>query len=303
MELRHLRYFCAVAEAKGLSHAAKRLHVSQSCISEQIRDLEQEIGVPLLGRKGRTVELTPHGQVFLKEAKEILTHAERAVEMARRSLRGETGDLSIGFMISPTAPFLPEIIREFRHDHPGVHLSLFEMGPVQQMEALTKGDIDIAFTRSLEMPYSASLRSECLYSDAIVAILPKSHPLAPGPVPVEALAGERFVLYDRESWPGLFDTIVSTCRRAGFSPQITNSALMQTVLTLVGAGEGIAMAPSSVRHYRPKGLAFCHLQPEPPRVNLVMAWRDGEIGTAQKSFIDLVRTNKSRIQRVMHSTA
>ena len=299
MELRHLRYFCAVADCKGYSQAARRLHVAQSSVSEQVRDLEREIGVPLLCRDGREVRLTAHGEVFLEEAKEILAHVHRAVEMAQRSLRGEAGTLSIGFMVAATAPFFPQIIREYRNHFPGVRLSLFEMGPVRQMEALAEREIDIGFTRSLEPPFDNALRSECLYNDPILAVLPQSHKLASGAVPIEALAEERFILYDREAWPGLFDTIIGLCRKAGFSPQVTNSALVQTILTLVGAGEGVTLLPASLRYYRPEGLVFCPVAPESPEVSLVMAWRPDQERAVVHEFLELVRAKKPDIQTMM----
>ena len=141
-----------------------------------------------------------------------------------------------------------------------------------------------------------------MYKDEIVAALPESHRLARETVPLGALVHEKFILYQREGWPGLFDTIIGLCRKAGFSPQITNSALIQTVLTLVSAGEGVSLVPASVRHYRPQGVVFRSLKPEGPHVNLVMAWRSENESTAQTAFLDVVRASKPEILRAIHAS-
>jgi DNA-binding transcriptional LysR family regulator len=299
MELRHLRYLCAVADRGGFSSASRYLRISQSAISEQIRDLEREIGASIIAREHQKIRFTPHGEIFLREAREILAHMDRAVELTQRSMRGEVGDLSIGFMAAATFRFFPGIIRDFRKRYPGVRLTLLELSPLKQMEALSSGEIDIGFTRDLEPPFDASLRSEMLYTDTIEVVLPQSHPLAGSTVRVDDLAGETFVLYAREAWPGLYDTVIGSCREAGFSPRITNSALIQSIFTLVAAGEGITFLPATLRHYRPHGLVFRRLRPDFPLINLTLAWRDDPHAKAQAAFLDLVRGSKPLIQNAM----
>lgn len=297
MELRHLRYFCAVAEWQGFSRAARKLHVSQSAISEQIGDLENEIGVQLLHRDKRQISLTVHGEVFLREAKRILQESEKAVEITRSSMRGEIGTLSIGFFVWGTGSFFPKLIREFRRRHPNVRLSLHELTPSYQIEAFLTGKIDVGFTRPLEPPFDRSLHSELLYEDPIVAVLPKTHPLAKGPVSIEDLAGETFVLCDRMTSPTLFDVIISLCRKAGFSPRVTNtSTVWSGVLTLVEAGEGIGLVPLGLRHLMSSKLVFCPLQSSTASVGLVLAWRPNADSIIQKAFLDLVREFKPQIR-------
>src|SRR3984885_8318694 len=160
MELRHLRYFCAVAAHQGFSSSARALHVSQSAISEQISDLEREIGVDLLVRGRQKTRLTPHGAVFLTEAKKVLAAAENAVDMARRSSRGEIGTLTIGFFNGGTGAEVPSVIKTFRRRHPGVRVSVVEMIPSEQSDALVSGIIDVGFTRPLEPPFDQLLSSE-----------------------------------------------------------------------------------------------------------------------------------------------
>ena len=176
MELRHLRYFCAVAEHQSFTLAARRLHVSQSGVSGQVRDLEREIGVKLLQRTPREVSLTPEGAVFLREAREILKHSERAVELALRASRGQFGKLTIGLCGPATAPFLPRLIRSFRKSQPGVNISLKDVDPMHQPELLSQGAIDIGFTRSMPPQFRSLLHSEVLFSEPLVAVLPKGHP-------------------------------------------------------------------------------------------------------------------------------
>src|SRR5277367_235973 len=193
MELRHLRYLCAVADYATFSEAGRRLRISQSAISEQIADLEREVGGPLLYRNAGPTRLTPQGQLFLAEARKTLAAADRALEITQRSLLGQVGSLSIGFFLWGAGGFFARIIRDYRKLHPGIKLSLCEMRTPEQMEALTTGKIDIAFARPLEPPFDRTLRAELLYQDPIVAVLPRDHPLTGSSISVKSLAGERFV--------------------------------------------------------------------------------------------------------------
>jgi DNA-binding transcriptional LysR family regulator len=168
MELRHLRYLCAVAEHGTFTEAGRRLHVSQSAISEQIADLEREVGGPLVNRSSGPTRLTPQGQLFLIEARKTLAAADRALEITQRSLIGQVGSLSIGFFLWGAGGFFARIIRDYRKLHPGIKLSLYEMRTPEQMEALISGKIDIAFARPLEPPFDQSLRAELLYRDPVV---------------------------------------------------------------------------------------------------------------------------------------
>jgi DNA-binding transcriptional LysR family regulator len=298
MELRHLRYFCAVADHGTFSEAGRRLHVSQSAISEQLADLEREIGGILLDRSSGRTRLTPHGQIFLSEARKTLLAADGAVEIARRSLQGQVGTLAIGFFLWGAGGFFARLIRDYRKLYPGIKLSLYEMHTPVQMEALISGKIDVGFTRPLEPPFDRTLRAELLYQDPVVAVVPRDHPLAGKPIPVNALATESFVMCERQVTPTLFDSIVALCSSAGFSPNIINtSATWAGVLTLVESGEGIALVPSGVRYLRTPGVAFCPLVPQATYVGLAVAWNPRNEGPVQRDFLRLVRENKERIQK------
>ncbi|WP_263382278.1 LysR family transcriptional regulator [Granulicella arctica] len=297
MELRHLRYFCAVAEQGTFSKASRILHVSQSAISEQIADLEREMGGPLLDRQPRQTRLTPHGALFLVEARKTLLAAERAIDVTRRSMHGQIGTLAIGFFLWGAGDFFSRIIRDYRELHPDVRLSLFEMHANVQMDALISGKIDVGFTRPLEPPFDRLLCAELLYRDPIVVALPRSHPLAGKTIPVAALAEERFVMLEREQNPTIFDSILALCSGAGFSPEIAHRSLgWPSILTLVESGEGIALVPSGVRYLATSGLVFSELEPQDTHVGISIAWNPERESPIVQQFLDLVRENKDQIQ-------
>jgi DNA-binding transcriptional LysR family regulator len=301
MELRHLRYFCAVAEEKSFTAASRRLHISQSGVSGQIRDLEKEVGAMLLRRNQREVSLTPEGAIFLREAQEILSHAERAVEMVARASRGQLGRISIGLCGPATAPILPRLIREFRKRQPGVLVALKDVEPASQPASLVSGEIDIGFTRSVPPEYRKDLGSELFFREPIVAALPDGHPLAKEEaIQLGQLSRERFVLYAREGAPELFDAIVSLCRRAKFSPNIVDTPkLWQSVLTLVEAGEGAALVPACVQHLRSNGVTIKTLRERNCQVDVIVAWRRDHPDAIRDGFLTLLRRNRPDIERRM----
>jgi DNA-binding transcriptional LysR family regulator len=295
VELRHLRYFIAVAELKGFSHASRQLYVAQSAISQQIADLEHELGVTLLSRNRRQVALTEQGEVFLDEARKIIANSDRAIEMVRRSARGEIGTLRIGFFTNGVGEFFSDLIRAFRRRRPEVKLTLFEMAALQQMEALANDKIDVAFTRPIDRRFEELVEAEVLFEEPIVAILPRGHPLAPGPVPLSSLASEPFVLIDRDAWPSLFDAIITLCSQAGFSPRIVNvSGRTPAVLTLVAAGEGIALMTAGVKRFLFTELVFCPVVPT-SSLALVIAWRTKNKSKIVEDFLGLVRASRDQI--------
>jgi len=297
MELRHLRYFQTVAELGGVTAAARRLYVSQSAISEQIRDLEQELGCSLFDRSRRGVHLTPQGQVFLEEARRTLEAAQRAIDVTRRAVHGEVGTLTIGFFLWGTAGFFPRIIREFRKLRPGIRLSLVEMHATQQIGALEAGNIDVALTRPLQPPLDKVFRSELLFRDPAVVAMRPDHRLAKRVVKVRDLAEERLVSSERRSNTEFFDSIVALCAAEGFSPQIVNtSGTWSGVLTLVEAGEGIALVPSGVRTLRIRGLVF---RPFAGALSagLSAVWDPRREGPALLEFLRLVREHRDRLEQ------
>jgi DNA-binding transcriptional LysR family regulator len=289
MELRHLRYFVEVAERGTFGAASRSLHVAQSAISEQIADLEQELGAPLLKRTARKPLLTAAGSAFLAESRRILAEVDGAADLVRRIHRGQAGSLRIGFFAGGMGIDLPRLIRRFREQFPAVQLSLLEMTSTQQWQALAQGRIDIAFTRRLEPEYRPELRSVVLKHDPMMAILPKGHRAAPGPVDIRDLANESFVLSSREVSPAVFDKVIELCSEAGFSPRIASiSSVWSSVVLMVQAGVGISLLPSNEQQFRATDLAFCPLTAKNAFVEFVMAWSSKEENPIVRSFRALV---------------
>ena len=294
MELRPLRYFCSVADHGSFSHAARTLFVSQSAISEQIAGLEEELGVKLIDRSQRAIRLTPHGELFLPEARKTLAAATLAADVARRSARGQAGVLRVGFFAGGIGASFPTIIRSFRRHHPEVRVVLSEMSATEQWRALQQGDLDIAFTRKLDSANAGKLASEVVYRDAIFAVLPRTHRLAPGQVDLRDLANEPFVMCERESSPALFEKIMEICAEAGFAPRVVNtSAVWRTIVMLVQAREGIALLPPNLQHLRASDLAFCPLSTKDAFIELVMAW-------SPQRDTPLLQSFRRRVQAIRH---
>src|SRR3989442_13451070 len=248
MELRHLRYFAAVAQYLNYSEASRRLHVAQPAISQTVLDLEDELGVKLLLRTKRSVQLTAAGTTFLREAEEILRRSTEAQRAAQRAARGEVGVLGIGFFGTASAPILPILVQTFRRKFPDVELQLYEMTPDQQLAAFDDGRIDLGFSRKLPPDRRAEFEEENVYMDELGIALRPIHRLARQKVVrLKSLAGEPFVQFHRKGARTLFDEVVFVCRRAGFSPRIVNEPdFMATVLTLVESGLCVSIVPRCV---------------------------------------------------------
>jgi DNA-binding transcriptional LysR family regulator len=292
MELRHLRYFVAVAEERHVTRAAERLGIQQPPLSQQIRALETELDVQLFHRKPRGVELTPAGSAFFDDAKAILARVEDAVAAAKRAARGETGRIGIGFTSSASFhPFVPRAIRAFRERHPLVALALEENGTTELAAALRAKAVDAAFVRS-PVGESAEITVRPLLDEPMVAALPRGHPLgkAASPLPLAALAGEIFILYRRPVGPGLHDAIIAACDRAGFSPTIgQETPRMLSTLSLVAAGLGVTVVPASMSRLAAEGIAYRRLNPSAQlTAPLNLAYRRGESDAAVRRFVALV---------------
>ncbi len=298
MELRHLRYFTAVVQWSGYREASRRIHVAQPAISQTVGDLEQELGVKLFSRAKRIAQLTPEGELFYAEAVRTLAQAEAAVDTARRAAKGEIGRLSIGFIGSATYVFLPALIRDYKARYPGVKLTLQELSPLQQEVAFNQGLIDIGFTRTLTVEQSRTLSSRCLYRDPMMAVLPLSRPVKTKRVRIADLAQESFILFHREDAPSLFDTITGMCKNAGFSPRVDSELnLMQTVLSVVEAEQGVSIVPACVRNLRSDGVRFYRLQPDDVRLELVAAWKKESPSVVLSAFLDLINSNAAQIRK------
>jgi DNA-binding transcriptional LysR family regulator len=289
VELRHLRYFVAVAEELHFGRAAARLHLAQPPLSRQIRQLEGELGVPLFERDKRHVRLTDAGAVFLAEARAMLAGAEQAAQAARRAARGEVGRLTVGFIGAASYSVLPGIVQAFRARYPDAELVLQELTTAEQLAALRAGTIRVGLVRP---PVAdAALAAETVLREPLVVALPAGHALATEPrVAVAALAGEPWVLFPRRLAADLYEQILALCARAGFRPRLAQEAVqMQTVVRLVGAGVGVSLVPRSVETLHSAGVAYRPLADAMAEVEMAVAWRRDDGSALLRQFLAVAR--------------
>jgi DNA-binding transcriptional LysR family regulator len=288
MELRHLRYFLAVAEELHFGRAALRLRIAQPPLSQQIRKLEQELGVDLFTRTKRRVELTPAGCAFLEEARHVLAQAGRAVRSAQQAGRGEIGHLAIGFVPSADLDVLPRVLRAWRQRFPRVEMELHALLPAEQVEALRDGRIQVGFVR---MPVDdGGLIVEPIQREPLLAVLPRGHRLARSrSVRLAELAGDTMIVFPRHVAPGYHDVFISACRSAGFTPRVLHPGSMQTNLALVSAGLGVTLLPSSIRNLRRSGVVYRPLAPPVPHVELAAAYLGDHGSAVLAAFLQVLR--------------
>ena len=289
MELRHLRYFVAVAEELHFRRAAERLHMSQPPLSQQIRQLEEEVGAQLLLRNQHRVELTASGAAFLERAREILDAVEAAALEARRVQRGEVGRLAVGFVGSSMYSVVPELLQAFRESHGDVALRLHELGTTEQLRQLESGRLDVGFVRPRQS--RAGLTIEPVFGEPVIVALPDLHPLASAPqLHVADLVGQPLVLLTRAGSPGLRKALEPVTDQLGGEDVIVQEvAEMQTVIGLVAADVGISLVPESVRALQRRGVTYRELADGAPTVELAVAWRAGDDSPVLAAFLALLR--------------
>ena len=294
MELRHLRYFLAVAEELHFHRAATRLHISQPPLSQQIRALERELDVTLLERNRRRVTLTVAGEGFRDDARSILAAVERASERARHVARGSLGTLSIGFVGSAMfSPTLPDILREFRAGHPDVELVLRELPTTAQLHALVGGELDVGVIRGpvAESEVDPQLELMTIQRERLVAALPADHRLAARRrLRAADLRGESFVILARREAPGLYASLAAAMSDAGGLPEdVLEVAEMQTIISLVAGGFGVSLVPTSVGQVDRSGVAFRPIAGATQTIELSVAWRAGTGSPVRDAFLAVAR--------------
>ncbi|MBD2614935.1 MAG: LysR family transcriptional regulator [Nostoc sp. ZfuVER08] len=289
MELRHLRYFIAVAEELHFSKAAERLHIAQPPLSQQIQQLEAQLGVELFHRKTkRQVQLTEAGQVFLQEAYQLLAQLQKAIELTQKIGRGEKGQLRIGFTSLVTYNLLPLILRQFREQFSEVELILQELTTTEQERSLQESRIHIGFAHPpLE---DNTLNQKCIQQEALIVALAETHSLAEREnISVSSLVNENFIMFPRHLGSGLYDQIVSLCQQGNFSPKVTQEAIqMQTIIGLVSAGMGIAIVPSSLQNLQRNGVVYRSFEEKTPLVETAIVWREEDITPVLRKFLQVV---------------
>ncbi|MQB44322.1 LysR family transcriptional regulator [Rhizobium sp. ICMP 5592] len=287
MELRHIRYFLAVAEELNFTRAARRIGIGQPPLSNQIRDLEEEIGAPLFRRLPHGAELTEAGQVFLPEARAILTKAGQAKALALRAARGELGRLRVGFTGSAAfSPIVPFSVRAFRRAYPEIDLSLAEAHTTRLLERLDAEELDAVFIRPGRVD-PPGFRSHVLGEESMVIALPSGHPLAEADtLPLSALSDEPFVLFPRAAGPSLFDEIIAACRRAGFEPILGQIAPQITsIANLIAVELGVSVVPSAVAQIRVPGVSYIPIAGDGPMARLTLATRRDERSAVVQNFL------------------
>jgi len=305
MELRHLRYFIAVAEELHFGRAAEQLGISQPPLSQQIQALEEELGVRLFERTNRRVALSEVGRLFLPEARQVLAQLEQAVAVARRAQRGELGELKVGFTSS--APFtstIPRAIRAFRQACPEVYLDLRELSSRGVAEAVHEGRLQVGVLRPLA-PLPEELVALELFAEPLVVVLPVGHPLAGGAdgVRLAELGEEPFVFFPRSFGTGLYDQLLELARAAGFVPRIVQEASeAMTLIGLVATGLGVTVLPASFSRMRIDGVV-CRTLLDPGATTAVwLVRRRDEDSPLVRRFAELLEREAREAQALREAT-
>lgn len=287
MELRHLRYFVAVAEERSFTRAAGRLHIAQPAVSAQIKSLEEELGLPLLLRDRHHVELTAAGAAFLEGSRSLLRQLDGHIAEARRLAEIGAGRLAIGFVGSQSHEWMPQVLRSFRHEYPGVELSLTELVPAQQMEALLEKRLDVGFMGPLHGALPAGLQAECIVEEAPVVAVPQDHPLAGlESVTLKRLRGESFIFTSQKHAPNYRAWLQKRCQAAGFNPRVVQEVdRARTTLQYIAAGFGISIFGEHLSRIPLAGVRFLRLQPVAPRLRYGVAWRTHGASALVRRFV------------------
>jgi DNA-binding transcriptional LysR family regulator len=296
MEIRHLRYFVTTAEELHFTRAAKRLGIAQPPLSQQIQQLEREVGTQLFHRLSRGVELTEAGRSFWHDARAVLDQIDRAKAAAQAVARGERGSIRIGFTSSASFnPFVPAVISEYRQKHPKVELSLGENTTSVLLAQLREGRLDFAFLRPA-MGEVGNMRTRLLFEEDMCIALPALHKLVASPaLKLIALAEESFIMYPRANGRALYDTIIAGCRNAGFSPNIGQEApQMASTVNLVAAGIGVAIVPASMRQLQTQGVTYRPIDGPPIKAALSLTYRDDPLSAAMTEFLTTVTRAAAR---------
>ncbi len=297
IELRHLRYFIAVAEELHFGRAAARLHMAQPPLSQQIRQLEEELGFQLFHRTKRSVQLTEAGAVFLAECQRIVQQLEQAVQLGQQVSRGERGQLVLGFVSSAAYSVLPTLLQTFRAAAPEVSLELHELTTNQQVQWLRDRRMDVGLVRPpIDEPDFCLMP---LFEEPLVVALPQPHPLAQQPVvSLQDLAGKPFILFPRPLAPGLYDQIISLCQQGGFSPAIVQEAIqMQTIISLVAADMGVAIVPLSLQNLQRTGVVYRELKEPTPKAAIALLTRQSDPSPTVQRFLAIAQQNTSELRK------
>jgi DNA-binding transcriptional LysR family regulator len=290
MEIRHLRCLVAVAEEMHFGRAAQRLNLSQPPVSLAIKEMEEELGVTLFERTSRRIAITRAGQETLRDARAVLVGMDTLRRRAREAAAGLMGSISIGFISLPAYSFLPQALREFSEKNERVEIALWEGTTDPIIEDVESGRLDVGLVlQPSSLP--AALGSRLVQREALILAMPEAHPLArPGSVALEKFAGERFLGFERYFGPQMFDAIVATCMRRGFSPRMFPARQMNTIVSLVSGGVGVALVPACVKALHREGVAYRTLRGEKTLIDTLAVWRTADDSPLVRALLALLPT-------------
>lgn len=287
MELRHIRYFLAVAREGNFSRAAARLGIGQPPLSSQIKDLEAEVGAVLFRRSVHGAELTLAGRAFLDVVNVMPELAERGIRAAQRALRGELGILRVGFTASSAfSDVVPGLIRAFRAAFPDVEVVLEESNTVPLIAGLHGGKFDAVFLRPGDAAGN-DLQLRVVLQEPLLVALPAGHPAAlDSAVDVARLGDEDFILFSREVGPNLYDLILHTCHQAGITPRVDQFTWQfSSIINFVAAGLGVSIVPASMNEIKIKGVEFRQIEGQAPATSLALACLKGTTSPIVRNFM------------------
>lgn len=293
MELRHLRYFVAVAEELNFTRAAERLRLAQPSLTRQVHNLEQELGVRLLDRSRNQVSLTEEGKSFLVDARRLLALSLESVESVQRFSRGESAQLNIGYLFKFNFELLPATLATFYQTCPDIAVNLFDMSPAEQLRALEARKIDLGFVglRPSRPGHNWSeLTWECVARHDVVVVLPAKHPLAKkGKIRIADLKPLFFVAMSEETHPGSRTWLSGVCEKAGFTPRILQDVDLESgIMTFVAEGLGVTLAREQIKNLPHPGVVFRHLAAA-VKADYWVAWHRGNRSKALPRFVEVVK--------------
>jgi DNA-binding transcriptional LysR family regulator len=301
MELRHLRYFVAVAEELHFGRAADRLHLSQPPLSQQIRKLENILGYPLFARTSRAVRLTSAGVVFLERARSTLRKVHEDLDEARSIGRGEIGFLRVGFIPSAMLTNLPAMLGRYRLQFPGVHLQLHESHTSSVIHSILDTTLDAGFLR--DGGPTPGVEVKIIHSESFVAVVATNHPLAAHTtISAAKLRDQPFVFFSPTAGAHAYEKGIAPCVEQGFRPRVVQEAPQWlTVLRLVGAGLGVTVAPACVRQIATENVVCINLRNTKARSNMELAYRTGEDRAIVAAFATIARESfRATRQEIMN---
>ena len=282
-ELRQLRTFAVVAQRRSFTRAADDLHIAQQAVSQQIKALERSLGVTLLRRTPRRVELTAEGEVFLADCRRVLAAADRAARRVEAAARGELGTLRLAYTLTTAWDTIPKLLTRMAEVHPQVKVEAREVFGADIPELLAAERYDLALAPMTSYP--SGFRSRTVRREPLRVALSKTDPLARRKhIQLASLADRLFEVWPRDMAPGFYDTVVGTCRIAGFEPQLDEQATGNTVWGNLARGRGVALINASLAEQLPRGITLVELAPPTATLTYDAVWHQGELPLIQRSL-------------------